>query len=101
MTARNWPRLLLATACTLLLACALTPAARAADPEDQNDPALKRAGKQKMTQQELTRTRTAELESGATNAPIKTPKRVAPPAPPLNDHEKVIQPLNRLSFGWR
>jgi uncharacterized protein (DUF1800 family) len=101
MTARNWTRLLLATACTLLLACAFAPTARAADPEDQNDPALKRAGRPKMTQQELIRIRIAELESGAINESMKTPETVVLTGPPLSDHEKVIQTLNRLSFGWR
>ncbi|MDB5322410.1 MAG: hypothetical protein JWN40_4041 [Phycisphaerales bacterium] len=104
MSQRNkWTRLL---QCTALIALAMTLAlgattgARAADEQDPNDPALKKAGK-KMTQEQLIRIRIAELESGAIAESMKTPEAVVLSGPPLTDREKVVHVLNRLSFGWR
>src|SRR6478609_6948825 len=93
----NWTRMLM---CMVLFALALgTSAVRAADEQDPNDPALKKAGK-KMTQEQLIRIRIAELESGAISESLKTPESVVLSGPPLTDREKVIHVLNRLSFGW-
>lgn len=94
----NWTRMLM---CMVLFALALgTTAVRAADEQDPNDPALKKAGK-KMTQEQLIRIRIAELESGAIAESMKTPDAVVLSGPPLTDREKVVHVLNRLSFGWR
>src|SRR3954465_2122465 len=94
----NWTRMLI---CLVLIALALgTTAVRAADEQDPNDPALKKANK-KMTQEQLIRIRIAELESGAIAESMKTPDAVVLSGPPLTDREKVVHVLNRLSFGWR
>ncbi|HEY7118862.1 MAG TPA: DUF1800 domain-containing protein [Tepidisphaeraceae bacterium] len=74
---------------------------RAADEQDPNDPALKREGRPKMTQEQLIRIRIAELEGGAIGESMKTPETVVLSGPPLTEHEKVVHVLNRLSFGWR
>src|SRR5690349_20846775 len=91
----------LAVALALLAALSFSvPSARAADEEDPNDPALRKQGR-KMTQQELTRIRIAELDSGMIAESMKTPESQAFSGPPLTDREKVIHALNRLSFGQK
>jgi uncharacterized protein (DUF1800 family) len=98
---KNWTRFFLFTALFALVAGLALGAstARAADEQDPNDPALKKAGR-KMTQEQLIRIRIAELESGAISESMKTPESVVLSGPPLTDREKVIHVLNRLSFGW-
>src|SRR5688572_14666513 len=85
---------------SVLAPMAYQPFARAEDP-DPNDPAVRKAGKTKMTPEELYRIRIAELEGGAIAESLKTPEAVTLQGPPLTEKEKVIHVLNRLSFGWR
>lgn len=104
MRERNrWSGAVLLTAFfALLMALSFSAStARAADDQDPNDPALKKAGRKKLTPEELIRIRIAELEGGAIAESLKTPEAIALMGPPLTDREKVIHVLNRLSFGWR
>jgi uncharacterized protein (DUF1800 family) len=79
------------------------PAAlRGAEPaQDPDDPALRRAGKEKMTPEQRLRVRIAELEGGAITESMKTPETVTLIGPPLTDKEKVVHVFNRLAFGPR
>lgn len=98
----SWSKLCLGlTMAAILLPLAFISVSRAADPVDQNDPALKKANKGKPTPEQLIRIRIAELEGGAIAESLKTPETVVAVGPPLTDREKVIHAMNRLSFGWK
>ena len=84
--------------CAAALAVGAGSSARAEE-IDQNDPALRKAGKGKMTPEQLVKIRIAELEGGAMNDLLKTPDTVTLVGPPLSDREKVVHVFNRLAFG--
>src|SRR3569623_52656 len=90
-------RVLLVAVCATL-GVALAPAGQA-DDIDQNDPALRKAGKGKMTPEQLVRIRIAELEGGAIAESLKTPESQTLVGPPLSEREKVVHVFNRLAFG--
>ena len=87
--AKLWTRFLLAATCALALSL-FVPASRAADEVDNNDPALKKAGKGKMTPEQLVRIRIAELEGGAIADSLKNPETVTLVGPPLTDRDRSI-----------
>src|SRR3569623_1053052 len=90
-------RVLLVAVCATL-GVALAPAVRA-DDLDQNDPALRKAGKGKMTPEQLVRIRIAEREGGAIAESLKTPESQTLVGPPLSEREKGVRGFNRLAFG--
>ena len=79
------------------------PMVRAADPamQDQDDPALRRGNREKMTPEQRMRIRILEMEGGALTESMKTPEAVTLVGPPLAEKEKVVHVFNRLAFGPR
>jgi hypothetical protein len=62
-------------------------------------PGQPKAGK--ISEEDLRKLRIAELKSGARTKANEAPEVQTLKGPPLNDREKVIHVLNRLSFGPR
>src|SRR5688572_11861596 len=86
----------------LVVAMVFAPMARGAEPaQDPDDPALRRAGKEKMTPEQKMRIRILEMEGGALTESMKTPETVTVVGPPLTEQEKVVHVFNRLAFGPR
>ena len=76
------------------LALALLPSVVTAQGAGQVDPG-------KISEEDLKKLRQLELKSGVRSKAAETPEVQAIKGPPLEDREKVIHVLNRMSFGPR